>query len=82
VIRRGHQFLLMATLLPPGWLSMMAVHEGGHFLCALFTNGNPADRHYCAGTVVWSRLNFAFPPLTDQNSRISASGSVSGGLFA
>ena len=39
MIRRTDQFLLIATLLPLCWLSMMAVHEGGHFLCARLTNG-------------------------------------------
>lgn len=39
MIRRTDQFLLIATLLPLSWLSMMAVHEGGHFLCAQLTNG-------------------------------------------
>ena len=37
--RRPDQFLLIVTLLPLCWLSMMAVHEGGHFLCARLTNG-------------------------------------------
>ena len=37
MIRRADQLLLIATLLPLCWLSMMAVHEGGHFLCALIT---------------------------------------------
>ena len=39
MIRRTDQFLLIATLFPLCWLSMMAVHEGGHFLCARLTNG-------------------------------------------
>ena len=39
MIRRADQFLLIATLLPLCWLSMMAAHEGGHFLCARLTNG-------------------------------------------
>ena len=39
MIRRGDQCLLIATLLPLCWLSMMAVHEGGHLLCALITKG-------------------------------------------
>lgn len=39
MIRRADQCLLIATLLPLCWLSMMAVHEGGHFLCARLTNG-------------------------------------------
>ena len=40
MIRRAGQFLLIATLLPLCWLSMMAVHEGGPFLCALITKGH------------------------------------------
>jgi len=37
--RRNDQSLLIGTLIPLCWLLMMAVHEGGHFLCALLTNG-------------------------------------------
>ena len=37
--RRIDQALLIGTFIPLCWLSMMAVHEGGHFLCALMTNG-------------------------------------------
>ena len=39
MIRRADQCLLIAALIPLCWLSMMAVHEGGHFLCARLTNG-------------------------------------------
>jgi hypothetical protein len=39
MIRRVDQFLLVATLAPLCWLLMMAVHEGGHFLCANVSNG-------------------------------------------
>lgn len=39
MILRGDRCLLIATFMPLCWLSMMAVHEGGHFFCARLTNG-------------------------------------------
>ena len=39
MIRRADQILLIGTLIPLSWFLMMAVHEGGHFLCAILTGG-------------------------------------------
>ncbi len=50
MIRRADQLLLIATLFPLCWLLMMAVHEGGHFLCATVTGGRVTSvvLHPCA----------------------------------